>query len=228
MTEIILIRHAQASFASEEYDQLSGLGHQQAQALGRWLQQTDVDGCWWHGSMLRHRQTLTACLPENRTAAANELSGLNEFDHEDIIRVHQPDLADHARLSHWLRQQKEPGRAFQKLFVAACEKWITLHDHASYRESFAMFQSRVQTAIDTIKQHPAERQIMVSSGGVISLLIQQALGLDASRMLSLNWVLWNTSISRLRVRSNGHLQLVEFNSIPHLDQYPERNWKTYR
>ncbi len=228
MTEIVLIRHAQASFAAEDYDQLSALGHEQARTLGRWLQQTAVDGHWWRGSMLRHRQTAAACMPQTASVQLDEHPGLNEFDHEDIIRVYRPELADHASLSQWLHKQEQPGRSFQQLFVAACEAWITSEADVCYQESFASFRSRVLSALNTIVQQGPERQIVVSSGGVISLLVQEALGLSASMILQLNWVLWNTSISRLRIRSSGQLQLMEFNSIPHLDQSPEHRWKTYR
>ena len=37
MAELYLIRHAQASFGAENYDQLSDLGHQQSQSLGKAL-----------------------------------------------------------------------------------------------------------------------------------------------------------------------------------------------
>lgn len=36
MTEIHLIRHAQASFGSADHDRLSGLGHYQAALLGNY------------------------------------------------------------------------------------------------------------------------------------------------------------------------------------------------
>ena len=35
MSELILIRHAQASFGEENYDNLSKLGHKQAEMLGK-------------------------------------------------------------------------------------------------------------------------------------------------------------------------------------------------
>ena len=55
-----LVRHAQASFGSADYDQLSARGLQQAQHLARWLaaEARRPYGLVVRGSMLRHAQTL--------------------------------------------------------------------------------------------------------------------------------------------------------------------------
>ena len=43
MSEIYFIRHGQASFGSENYDNLSELGHQQSKILGNYLKETGVE-----------------------------------------------------------------------------------------------------------------------------------------------------------------------------------------
>ena len=37
MRELLLIRHGQASFSADDYDQLSLIGEQQSSLLGEWL-----------------------------------------------------------------------------------------------------------------------------------------------------------------------------------------------
>ena len=59
MSELFLIRHAQASFGAENYDQLSELGHRQSRWLGEYLSIRDIH--FDHvmlGDMVRHRETL--------------------------------------------------------------------------------------------------------------------------------------------------------------------------
>ena len=60
MTEILAIRHAQASFDADDYDQLSPLGEDQALRLGRWLAADRDIGfdAVVVGAMRRHQQTL--------------------------------------------------------------------------------------------------------------------------------------------------------------------------
>ena len=42
MGTIYLVRHGQASFGADDYDQLSALGTQQAQQLGRYWQERQM------------------------------------------------------------------------------------------------------------------------------------------------------------------------------------------
>ena len=59
MSEIIFVRHGQASFGEEDYDKLSQNGHRQAYLLGLKLKELsfkfDKVIC---GGMTRHRETL--------------------------------------------------------------------------------------------------------------------------------------------------------------------------
>jgi phosphohistidine phosphatase SixA len=61
VTEIVVVRHGQASFGQANYDALSALGHRQSQLLGEWLAAhggTAFDRVLC-GGMVRHRETLT-------------------------------------------------------------------------------------------------------------------------------------------------------------------------
>jgi len=61
MAEITLLRHAQASFGADNYDQLSELGHRQAQWLGQHLRNPGKGfDRLVMGSMVRHRETAHA------------------------------------------------------------------------------------------------------------------------------------------------------------------------
>ena len=70
MRELLLIRHGQASFHAEDYDQLSPLGVQQSSLLGAWFaecgQQPDLVAM---GPRVRHRDTAMPCLDAAGVAA---------------------------------------------------------------------------------------------------------------------------------------------------------------
>lgn len=92
MTEILAIRHAQASFDADDYDQLSPLGEDQALRLGRWLAADRDIGfdAVVVGAMRRHQQTLAgieqAFAEAGRTLPEAEIdAGFNEFDHGAVL-----------------------------------------------------------------------------------------------------------------------------------------------
>ena len=97
MASIYLIRHGQASFGQENYDQLSELGQQQAVRLGQVISKRlpRFDAVCL-GTMKRHRQTAENCLNEFGQNL-DDLDpvfdqGWNEYDHQDILARLRPNL----------------------------------------------------------------------------------------------------------------------------------------
>jgi len=91
MSQLLVVRHGQAGFDRDDYDQLSDAGARQAALLGQWLSAGGhVFESVARGAMVRHRETLAGIrrgyddagthLPE-----AVCLSGLDEFDHKDVL-----------------------------------------------------------------------------------------------------------------------------------------------
>ena len=71
MAHIYLVRHGQASFGSDNYDQLSSLGFEQARLLGQWFAHTRQSfGQVVTGGMARHRQTDSEGKRSARLSAA--------------------------------------------------------------------------------------------------------------------------------------------------------------
>jgi len=124
-----LIRHAQASFGSADYDQLSARGEHQAQHLARWLvAESRRPYCLVvRGSMLRHAQTLAPIeqafadggrpLPPARVDPA-----WNEFDHEAILRAYAAVHQDHGELA---RARGGDWNAIRSLLLGALQAWRT-------------------------------------------------------------------------------------------------------
>ena len=83
MSTLTVIRHAQASFGSEDYDQLSPLGYQQADVLAQYLntQPRPVNRVIC-GPCKRHIQTAEPYLNLLNTAV-QDVEILDEFDEFD-------------------------------------------------------------------------------------------------------------------------------------------------
>ena len=78
MSELILIRHAQASFGHENYDNLSDLGHDQATLLGSLFDRLKIaPDRVIIGTQKRHEQTLENF---NLNCKIDKHPGWNEYD----------------------------------------------------------------------------------------------------------------------------------------------------
>jgi len=122
MGAIYLLRHGQASFGSNNYDQLSPVGHQQAKVLGQALKSRGVQpDVLVSGTMQRHLETASGALSELGLDAGklHQHSGVNEFDHENVIEVAEPRYVDKLVMMGDMAASGDPRRAFQKFFQDA-------------------------------------------------------------------------------------------------------------
>ncbi|MFK8029127.1 MAG: histidine phosphatase family protein, partial [Gammaproteobacteria bacterium] len=82
MPSIVLVRHGQASFGAENYDQLSDLGRLQASAVGVQLARAGIKpGRVYSGDMERQKDTATLALKSmGHVQSVKALSAFNEYD----------------------------------------------------------------------------------------------------------------------------------------------------
>ncbi|GAA0855985.1 histidine phosphatase family protein [Aliiglaciecola litoralis] len=209
MSVIYLIRHGQASFGQQNYDQLSPLGHQQANLLGQSLaSRVGTFDKVVLGSMLRHKQTLDNCLPamgQSVTIEDQQIdSGWNEYDHHDILAQLGPDFCDAQSIETWVRAQPNPKSAFETLFNQAMNRWMSgKHDH-EYLESWHDYQARIKTALQNVISTSSDANTIgvFTSGGPISVISQHLLGVDANKVMHVNWTLVNCSLTKIVTTKN--------------------------
>lgn len=222
---LLLVRHAQASFGSANYDQLSPLGWTQAEALGRYLaREPHVFTSVRVGAMQRHRETLHAigqAFADSGHALPpiNEDPDLNEFDHGTVIQAY---LAQRACSDMRLRAQSKESAVIGPMLLAALGAWA---DDAldGVTESWGVFGERVTRAGEAAAAASAEgATLVVSSGGVIARLAQQALGVPAQVAVELNIAIRNASINEFHA-GPGRLRMASFNTLPHL-AHDRRLW----
>lgn len=221
MASIYLIRHGQASFNKLNYDQLSPLGHEQAELVGKALATRGVMvHKVVHGAMQRHKETLTGAQKHwHSYGEVLELAGFNEFDSDELIAKAFPKFANKLVLGAWLATQDNRKKAFQTLFAKAINRWIGGEHDADYIESWPSFKARVISALNEIIATAEGKNVAVfTSGGPISAIAQHCLELSDEKTFELNWTIVNASISQLLYSSKNpeKISLASFNEQQHL------------
>lgn len=221
MTEIILIRHGQASFGAEDYDRLSDLGHQQARWLGEHFAALDLRFdrliC---GDLRRHRETVAGMVDGIgggvRGGQGPEIDPrLNEMQYEQLETAFcaANDCSPPASAAE-----------FRQMFPAILRAWAR-GDLSGVAEDFDEFQTRVAQSV-TDHMPKSGRVVIVSSGGPISVTIGHVLGLDMTGVSEVLNMTMNSSIHRFEQRDD-RLSLLQYNAIPHLDHPGRAHARTF-
>jgi broad specificity phosphatase PhoE len=229
MSVVYLVRHGQASFGAAEYDQLTGLGVEQARVLGAALRSrlASLDAVIV-GGRERHRKTAETCLEAvGRVAALVEDAAFDEFDHKELLARFDARYADLSAIVADVSAAEDPWRAFDDLFRRAIERWRDAGPDAGYRESFAAFRARCASGLDRlVAALPRSSTAMVfTSGGPIAMIAAGLLGLPPDGGLDLRWGLVNCGVTKV-VSSGRGTRLASLNEQGHLEH--DRRLITYR
>lgn len=220
MGAIYLVRHGQASFGGDNYDQLSPTGVAQARVLGQAFKARGVvPDVAISGTMRRHLDTAAGCLTELGVALrVREHAGVNEFDHEAVIRAAEPRYADRQSMVMDFVATGDPRRAFQAFFKQAVARWVSGEHDADYAEPWAAFKQRCVAALTdlTLATPPKASTLVFTSGGFISVVCAHLLGLSDAQTFTINWTLANAGITKLVAGRDG-LYLVSINEHGHLE-----------
>lgn len=229
MRELLLIRHGQASFSAEDYDQLSPVGEQQSRLLGEWLAacgaRPDLVAM---GPRVRHRDTASLCLQAaDVDAQPLLLPGLDEVDHHELLARQRPDLAGPGALRAEMKQADDPHRAFQRLFSDAIARWVSGAHDDEYSLSWPAFRAGVLDSLRELSEHSARSIWAFTSGGPIAVIANALLHAPEAQTFQLSWPLVNTGVTRLRLGSRG-ATLVTYNAWPHLERTGDARLVTLR
>ncbi|KRB76301.1 hypothetical protein ASE01_14975 [Nocardioides sp. Root190] len=222
---LLLVRHGQASFGTDDYDVLSETGWEQGRVLGRWLaEHGPVPASVVHGGMRRHRETWEALAEGAGLDAAPGIDpGIDEdwaeFDHLAILARHSEITG--VPLDHGIDR-----RAFQEQFEVSTEHWAAAGAESGYPEPYDGFVARSRAALERLAALPGPA-LVVTSGGVIAALAAALVVPDGAELgpvwARFNTVIANSSVTRVIVGATG-ARLLTFNEHPHLP----RELVTYR
>ena len=231
MSVIYLIRHGQASFGSDNYDQLSAVGLEQSAILGSYFAALgEPIHRIYTGTLQRQRET--AQLVAAAFAPAPPITvepGFDEYESDSILRAFAASLTPEQ-----LAQAGWPGlhtdrRRFQFFLERAARAWVDAQTVAENMLPWRDFHGRIIGALDQIMRTEGRgKTLLVStSGGVIGTIVAHVLGLANHIGIELNWAVHNASITRL-IYNADKISLSMFNGLPHLDLEGRRQLITYR
>jgi broad specificity phosphatase PhoE len=222
MGTLYLVRHGQASFGAEDYDQLSELGQRQSVRLGEYFAARGVRfDALIAGTLRRHKQTLAGIL-QGLNQAGEHLSweGLNEYDSDAVIATVHPQK---------LQKPTSPEmyRHHFRLLRDGLAQWMAGTASPRGMPSYADFVAGVAGALDHVRaNHYGGKVLVVTSGGPISTAVGHVLGTPAQATIELNLRMRNTSVTEFAFTPKRHM-LVCFNAVPHLDAPGLEQWVTY-
>ena len=234
MTDLYFIRHGQATFGNQNYDQLSEVGVLQSSVLSNYL--IDMEAYFpvvYSGNKKRQIDTATAIVSRlNETEVETRLSilpDLNEFDVSAFLQYGKESMiqSDPAFLED-LKKSLSDYRSFQNIFVKVLKRSLTeKRNHPSF-ENFKGFKNRVHAAFKTIMDESAgyKKVAVVTSGGVLALLMQKVYRLSDRETIDWVWRFYNASITVLNIEGS-RLELKLQNSVVHFNNGERQNLLTY-
>lgn len=229
MGTLYLVRHGQASFGADNYDQLSELGQRQCHALGQTLRQRGIrPSAVLRGTLQRHRQSWEALSSGLNAADDTPIESLtpqvwpalDEYDSLALLNAIGGDpLPPH--------DTPEGFKAHFRRLRQALQAWMEERISPAGMPSYAEFrQGIVEVLVHIQAQHAGQPVLVVSSGGPISTAVAHVLGAPPATGIDLNMRLRNSALTEL-VFSPKRLELLAFNTLPHLEDSARREWMTY-
>ncbi|WP_161881645.1 histidine phosphatase family protein [Deinococcus alpinitundrae] len=231
MSQLLLIRHGQATPFEADTDRLSELGQAQARRVGEALRSEGLGVTHvLHGPLVRQRRSALIAAEASDWPALSEDARLAEYDGDGLLHHLAPLLAElapeFARLARTFEQEKsgpQRNKHLQAMLEPLTARYLQgdlLHPDL---ESWADFQARVQASARDLLRLSGATVLAFTSGGVIGSVVAGVLKAPPSTALALNWRVKNASITRLTY-GGGRVSLDTFNETGHL---PEelRSWR---
>jgi broad specificity phosphatase PhoE len=221
MGTLYLVRHGQASFGAQDYDNLSELGQQQSVRLGE----------YWRDKGLRFDAVLTGTLRRHAQTWAgiaqgagydNEVlpwPGLNEYDSAAVIAAIHPNPLEKP-------DTPERYRHHFRLLRDGLTQWMNGVVSPRGMPEYPEFLAGVTGALDHIRKNIEGNVLVVSSGGPIATAVGHVLGTTPETTIELNMRIRNSAVTEFVFNPKRHT-LLSYNTLPHLDQPEHASWVTY-
>lgn len=221
MATLYAVRHGQASFGSADYDRLSELGARQCRRLGEWFASRGQRfGAVMRGSLRRHEQSLQALLEGYGDAPqALVLPTLNEYDSHAVLKAWHP-----APLGP--PDTPEGYRLHFRTLREGLAAWMDGRIQPEGMPSYADWSGGIAAALAHVRTQCEGDVLLVSSGGPISTMVGQVLGVPPPGTIEVNMRLRNSALTEFAVTPK-RLALHTFNHLPHLHDPALADWITY-
>jgi len=211
-----LVRHGQASWHGEDYDELTDLGRRQSSVVGSALAERRIQpDLVVSGALRRHRDTAELASATAGWQARHHVDERwAEFDHVDLVARFDPAYRTHGDLARALAGV-DGDQLVSRLMLGSMAKWVA--DDGEFAETFSQFCARVGAAADDVLTRLGDDQVAVvfTSGGVIGALALRALGGASDQWIRLA-ISANAAVSTFVALESG-LVLSTLNDLSHLE-----------
>jgi broad specificity phosphatase PhoE len=220
MGVIYVVRHGQAAFGTENYDQLTEIGFAQTRLLGAYFAKRRIRfDAVFTGTLRRQIETADAILESHAELAASArevIPGLDEYKPEAILTAFTGE-APVMMAAAAARRDPVVVREHFRLLREALLAWAEDRTRPVDMMPFAQFQDGAVGALIAARQRfPDGHVLVVSSGGTIGAMVAQVLNAPAATAVELNLRIRNSSLTEYAATPRRH-HLVSFNGLPHLD-----------
>ena len=91
------------------------------------------------------------------------------------------------------------------MFAQAIERWMDGAHDADYAESWPVFRQRCLQALHDLRESlgRGETALVFTSGGPITAIIQELMGIPAANIFRINWTLANCGITKVIYSERG-------------------------
>lgn len=226
MPTVLLVRHAQASFGSADYDVLSPLGVEQATVLAAALSRRNLNVTRITAGSARRQRETAEPVAIARGLEIETDERWNEYETGEVL-VH------HAKKLVSLEGTGEEGgevssRDFQVVLDDALRAWVEAGPATTADQTWPDFLASRMAALHEFAARlgSGETGIAFTSGGVLGAIGAHLFGEHPDLFPRLNKVVVNSGITKL-VIGRGGTSLIAFNEHGHIDEAGAR-LLTYR
>lgn len=220
MASIYLIRHGQASFGADNYDQLSELGRRQAAVTGKYLASVGVRfDAGYCGKLERQRHTAELVLAgQENPVPLMENGWLDEVRNEEHLEHLLPRVArQRPEVQALVEEGFSTSKQYQKIIEAVFNYWVSDDCDVAEIQSWEDYSSDVRSMLELImrEQGAGKDTAVFTSGGTIATFVAAVLGVPASSVYAFYEPVFNCSVTQL-FYSRSRVSLSYFNDCSFL------------
>lgn len=220
MATIYIVRHGQASFGAENYDQLSDLGRRQAVVVGEYFRDTGIGfDAVYSGDLSRQRETARLVIASQPSEVPHHIDPrFNEIQNDEQLKYLVPDVVKaHPGVKALVDKGLKSSKDYQKVIDAVFNYWVSPACNDTRIQSWAEFSGNARQAVaDVMQQQGGGKTIGIfTSGGTLATIVAQVLGLGGEGTYQLYEPVFNCSVTQL-FYSRGKISLSYFNDCSFL------------
>ena len=202
MATIYLVRHGQASFGAENYDELSELGRRQASVVGEYFRDCGIAfDAAYSGDLSRQRETAELALASQSTGVPHTIDPrFNELDNDQQVRYLMPKvLARRPDIQALVDKGLSDSKAYQKVIDAVFNYWVSPECNEPAIQSWADYSGGVRDALRNVMQEQGGGKTVAVflSGGTMATIVAQVLGLGGEHTYRFYEPVFNCAVTQL-------------------------------